>query len=377
MTTRKILVTSGRWQAALACVQSLGRAGHEVYVLDSDESIPLGHSRFCRGVVASPSEYSWDAYRDTLLHVLDEGAFDVLIPISDAAVDVVAAHQEAIRQKTRVAISTREAVRLSRDKAATCRFAETEDILIPETFFPEDAGDLRAVSRAIDYPCVAKLRRGTGSKGVRICRNAAELIEFVRKHDMEGSWPIVQRYVPGDIYDATAVCDRGQIAAIFTFYSPLRYQVGGTPPYAFSFPSTELESITRRVLSQLEWHGAVDLDFIRSPDGRFYLLELNPRLSGCVNLALKLGTDLPRALLDVSVGAGAGPYGRPYPAEVLFRSVLPMELEWLAEDPANRLATSLRMLVNGRSRTNVYWSDWRLIAAQISESMAAIRTRRT
>ena len=120
---RKILITTASWQSALACVQSYGRSGHDVYLFNSHPKVALGASRYCKGVIPAPREEDPEAYRDAMLATLREGAFDLLVPLSDAVLDIVAVCQEDVRKYTNVAISTAESIACARDKAASCRLA--------------------------------------------------------------------------------------------------------------------------------------------------------------------------------------------------------------------------------------------------------------
>jgi predicted ATP-grasp superfamily ATP-dependent carboligase len=368
---RKILVTSGKWQAALACVQSYGRAGHEVYLFDPDPDVPLGRSRYCAGVIRAPKD-SQAEYRNALIRTLENGGFDLMVPISDDVVDVVADYQDDIRKLCRIEVAAPESLALARNKAATCQFAESKGILTPKTYYPATIEETQALSRSIDYPCVAKFPRGTSSLGVRICHSASDLLDFFQSTDSADNWPIVQDYVPGDIYDITAICNRGEVVAYFTFYSPLAVQVGGTPPYAFTYRSPEFLETAFRVLRELRWHGAIDLDFLRGPDGKFYLLEINPRLSGTVNMAQKLGIDLPRAYFDVAFGNTRRNYQVDYDNEILFRNVLTAELKWLKGDPPRRAWLALKYALRYRNRTNIYWRDWPLIWSELKQGLAEL-----
>ncbi len=353
---KKILITTGGWQSALACVQSYGRAGHEVHLFDPDPDVPLGRSRHCRQVVRAPRENETATYRSALLQTLAAGQYDLLVPSSDAVADIVARAQNEIPERTRIAIASAEQVAMAGNKRDTGRFAEAAGILTPETFYPETRDEVVRLSERISYPCVAKRPVGTANDGVLICMSACELLAYFDAPESDGNWPIVQSFVDGDFYDATAVCDRGEVVGLFAFYCPQSYYIGGTPPYAYSVTDPAFLAAARQVLEILAWHGAVDLDFLQDEDGRYRLLEINPRFSGTVNMALKLGLDLPRAYFDVAHGQRTGDYRGRYPDGVLFRTVLNVELNWIAQRPGARLwiafAKSFR-----RFRTNIYWRD--------------------
>lgn len=371
---KKILVTTGSWQSALACVQSYGRAGHDVHLFDPDPDVQLGRSRHCDGVIPSPPEHETTAYRTALLETLESGGFDLLVPASDAVADIVARLQDDLPARTRVASASAEQVALAGSKRDTGRFAEAAGILTPDTFYPDTRDQALRLAERMSYPCVAKRPMGTANDGVLICSSAAELMAFFDAPESDGNWPIVQSFVDGDFYDATAVCDHGEVVGLFAFYCPQSYYIGGTPPYAYSVTDPAFLTTARQVLEALNWHGAVDLDFLQDTDGRYRLLEINPRFSGTVNMALKLGLDLPRAYFDVAFGQRSGDYRIRYPNDMLFRTVFDVELNWIGRRPGARLWIAFTKSLR-RFRTNIYWSDGPLLRDQLRRGLRRLWRR--
>ena len=74
----------------------------------------------------------------------------------------------------------------------------------------------------------------------------------------------------------------------------------------------------------LDWHGAVDFDFLRDATGQYLLLELNPRFSGTINFACKMGVDLPGAYLDLAFDNLKQSYQRDYAEGICFERSFPL-----------------------------------------------------
>jgi len=365
---KRILVTTAQWESALACVQSYGRRGHDVFLLDHDPRQPNARSKYCRGVVRSPPESNGAAYLENLIAVLRDGAYDLLVPISDAVVDTIAGHVEEIRRHVRVELAPAERVLSGQNKAKLAKFAPKHGIRIPESYFPDDLNQARSLADRIGYPCVAKLPMGTGSTGVQVVRSADTLVAFFEQRGAPDNWPFVQEFVGGDLYDVTAVCDRGNLVAHFAFRSPIESQVGGTPPYAFTVNDPALIEATRQVVRALDWHGAVDFDFLRDATGQYLLLELNPRFSGTINFACKMGVDLPGAYFDLAFDNLKQSYQRDYAEGILFRTIVPAEIlywnraRWVAGKEILRRSVQFPM------RTNIYWSDTPLLLRKLRQA---------
>ena len=376
-SSKRILVTTPLWEGAMACVQSLGRLGHQVSVIGSDPRYPLATSKYCRDIVVCAREERTDAYAEDLLRAVREGGYDMLIPISDRTIAIVTDHLDEIRKHTRLELPRPDQIALAGDKVQTMRFAQAHGVVIPPTYYPPDMEALETLSREIDYPCVAKLPVSSASHGVKIVHDAAALQRFFVDQGTEENWPFVQGFIAGDLYDVTAVCNHGRIVAHFAFRSPIDSQVGGTPPFAYTVNDPALLEATAKVLEGIGWHGAVDLDFLRGDDGRYYLLEVNPRFSGTINFAYKMGVDLPKAYFDVAFDCVQDSYQADYPDDVLFRTLVPSELWYVNRQGLKAVKQIVAKSFHRPSTTNVYWDDLPLLRRKVREGLGILRRRAT
>jgi len=370
---KRILVTNAQWEAALGCVQSLGRLGHEVFVFGESIDHPVLSSRYCSGLVPSRGASTPDAFAEDLLRTLADGRYDLLVPISDLEIDAVSGHLEEVRRHTRVAISEPAQIDVAKDKARTTQLAAAAGIATPRSYFPRDMAEVEALSRSVAYPCVAKIPVSTASMGVRVVADPDALLRFFRERGTPENWPFVQDFVTGDLYDVTAVCAEGEVVAYFAFRSPIESQVGGTPPYAYTVNDPGLIETTRKVLRALKWHGAVDLDFLKGEDGQYTLLEVNPRFSGTINFAYKMGVDLPRAYHDLAFDRLQPDYQATYPEGVLFRTLVPSEVEYLNRQGLRAVGQIVAKSFQRPSVSNIYWDDKSLLRRKARQAAGMIR----
>jgi predicted ATP-grasp superfamily ATP-dependent carboligase len=356
-------------------VQSLGRLGHDVYVFGEPIDHPILSSRYCRGLVASRGATTPDAFAKDLLRVLEDGRYDLLIPISDIEIDAVSSRLDDIRRHTKVAISEPAQIDIAKDKSRTTKLAIEAGIATPRSYFPRDIAEVEALSASIPYPCVAKIPVSTASLGVSIIADAESLVQFFRDRGKSDNWPFIQEFITGDLYDVTAVCNEGEVVAYFAFRSPIDSQVGGTPPYAYTVNDPELIKTTQKVLRALKWHGAVDLDLLKSADGQYTLLEVNPRFSGTVNFAYKMGVDLPRAYYDLVYGQLKPDYQTSYPEDVLFRTLVPAEVDYLNRQGLRAIKQIIAKSFRRGSVSNIYWDDKPLLRRKARQAAGMIRNR--
>ena len=74
-------------------------------------------------------------------------------------------------------------------------------------------------------------------------------------------------------------------------------------PGAESVDEPALRASGLALLRALEWDGVAMVEFRRSDrDGRFYLMEINPRFPGSLDLAIASGVDLPWLYMQMAIG---------------------------------------------------------------------------
>ncbi|MFA5964511.1 MAG: ATP-grasp domain-containing protein [Sphingomonas sp.] len=332
-----ILVSTGEWNAALGCVESLGRLGHAVDVLVDTGFVPAAHSRWCRRAIRTPNEYRSPDYEEALLKVLAGRGYDLFIPISERAMDIAIKLREDIARHTAMVLASDQSVGIAQDKVATQRLAARLGVPTPRSLFPQTVDEFAAAARELGLPAVVKLPRSTGSLGVCIARSVDEVVDYVRRVGRPANWPFIQAYEPGDTADVAAVCRHGELVATHAFYCEPQHMIGGTPPFVRSISQPEEVLCYAGLLARaLDWHGPLDFDFTRTADGRYLLLELNARFSGTITFGLAAGLDLPAALVEVAQGRLPPKITSPE-GDQRFRTGLEYEFQWWAQRPLARL----------------------------------------
>jgi carbamoyl-phosphate synthase large subunit len=170
-----------------------------------------------------------------------------------------------------------------------------------------------AAANACGYPerdVILKPVHGRGRRGVRILtrRNLsghpdlaapiaeAELDAYfsVARHDT-----LVMPFYDGDALTIDILADRGELVQ----HVCRRWLAG----WRFPFPGQEIliepryEALARQMARLFGLHGLVDVDAILTPDGEVAPLEINPRPSGSVAVALAAGVPLYDQLFELLI----------------------------------------------------------------------------
>jgi D-aspartate ligase len=172
----------------------------------------------------------------------------------------------------------------------------------PDTRYPSSAAEARAAGDELGYPVLVKPRHPIGfkrrfGKQAFRCETAAELEQAYA--DAEAFEPMVQELVPGgddELYSLGSYLRRdGEPLGLFCGRKLRQTPPGiGTCRVGEAVWVQEVVDAGLRLLQALDFHGISQVEFKRDPrDGRFKLMEVNPRLWQWHGLAAACGVDLP------------------------------------------------------------------------------------
>ena len=311
MSRGRVLLLDGQTTQALACVRSLGRAGFEVLVA-SDARIPLaGWSRFSRQVIRHGGE-TLSGFAELRAQAVALGVTCIL-PLTERSCTLCNMDRRAW-EEAGITVGCGRAEMLERafDKVRTLEFARDCGVTAPETRIPASLADVEEAGRAVGYPCVVKSRFSHAWDGEAFLPAQppryvadAQALEAAASALRQGPyWPLIQAYVPGTGRGVFALCDRGRVLSWFA-HERLRdvrpSGSGSSLRRSIEVPPHLLE-LSRRMLAAMEWHGPAMLEFRDGGEGGPWLMEVNGRFWGSLQLAVESGADFPRWWAEVLAG---------------------------------------------------------------------------
>jgi glutathione synthase/RimK-type ligase-like ATP-grasp enzyme len=293
----RILLSEGSGLTSRQVAGQLGLLGHEVEILSSSKICLTRFTRHVRAVHDVPrfglDPFGWLAAAE---RIAVERRTDLLFPTQEQ-VTVLSARRKYLR----VATIVPPFVSLTRvqDKISAFRTLKAIGAPQPQTFVISSADDLRDVSA---YPVFVKRPVSTASSGVQRATNAQELEAAAREFSLGQSELIAQSRASGPLAMVQAVADRGRLIAHHACLR-LREGVGGGASLKGSIALPGLADLLARIVTALDWHGALSMDLIVTDVGPV-IIDVNPRLVEPAN-ALAAGVDLVAAMLDLAGDAPA------------------------------------------------------------------------
>lgn len=117
-------------------------------------------------------------------------------------------------------------------------------------------------------------------------------------------FPIIQEYIAGDGYGFFGLMMNGELKSYFMHRRLHEVPpTGGPSAMAESCKDNELFSLGKRLLEKSGWNGVAMAEFKKSSsDGKFYLIEVNPKFWGSLDLAINAGVDFPLYLFRELIG---------------------------------------------------------------------------
>jgi predicted ATP-grasp superfamily ATP-dependent carboligase len=331
-----ILVLDANQRSALAAIRSLGRRGMRVIAGDHVAPTLGAASRFASGSIqyASPAR-SAARFLEEIGAAVRRFDIETIMPATDLTTMLLLSQPESIRP-ARVAAAPAESYESLTDKRALIELAAGLDVLTPETIVARTASAIREAAGQFGYPLVLKPARSRYIKGDQVLSTAVQIIDNAtllapaldRLPYLEDVPCLVQRFVPG------------HGAGIFALWGPTgplawfaHKRIREKPPWGGVSVLCEsvrvhpaMQAMAARLLGASGWLGVAMIEFRITPEGVPYLMEVNGRLWGSLQLAIDCGVDFPWLLIQLMNEQPSSPP----PAYALGR-----RLRWLLGDLDN------------------------------------------
>lgn len=311
----RVLVLDGETRSALAVVRSLGRAGYEIGVVSTRRSALAAHSKHCSVYFPAP-----DGRRDRTLFtafVMDLARGwrpDYLIPLSDLTLELISAHRAELESFTCVPLPSPETIAAVNDKQRLLQLAAELGLNVPDSllvppFAERSQEDVRAIQH-FRYPAVLKPRSTESPVGESYVKtpvhypvNPDEALSLVSVSTLGSESRIaflLQSRISGDGVGVFALLRGGEPLALFCHRRILEKPPSGGPSVlSESIPEDDAPvDDALKLLRQLRWDGVAMVEFKRDRNGTAYLMEINPRFWGSLQLAIDSGRDFPKLLID-------------------------------------------------------------------------------
>jgi predicted ATP-grasp superfamily ATP-dependent carboligase len=239
-----------------------------------------------------------------------------MFPMTDATTELVLKHRRDF-PGTEIPFPGLSAYEAVTDKSRLFKTARNAGVPVPRTLYFDNADSVDWVNNEMDFPAVIKPFRsrifkngGIEITSVKYARSREELGRTIEKYSWLRNHPfMLQQYIEGHGQGVFILCDRGKLIAGFA-HKRLREK---PPSGGVSVLSKSVEvqqpmlDMAMKLLAPLQWHGVAMVEFKVSADGTPYLMEINGRFWGSLQLAIDAGVDFPFLLYRIACGQDVEP----------------------------------------------------------------------
>jgi predicted ATP-grasp superfamily ATP-dependent carboligase len=302
---RRVLITDGEARAALAACRALRSAGYEVDAIASDGPAPVHWSRYCsRRLWAPDPRDDRAAFADSLSEFLARGRYDLLLPGSDAALLAISENRNRLSRLVTIGLPKQEAVLRCLSKIATFERSEATQLAAPRTKVCRTVDEAREAVTELGFPLLVKPWMSARPWGIGLRQRSSRRVngetELGATIEDFGMPLLVQRCLPGPVHSiGGVVTDQGLLAAAHSRYVRTWPPDSGNVSCSVSLPlPAQLREATATLLDRLGWRGIFELELMEKSDGNLGVIDLNPRVYGSLELAVRAGASLPAIWCD-------------------------------------------------------------------------------
>jgi predicted ATP-grasp superfamily ATP-dependent carboligase len=308
----KVLVLDANQRSALATTRCLGKRGIHVVVADETARTLAGSSKYCREAMVYPSPVTDPTgFIATLRREVKRRQITLLLPMTDVTTPLILECRDQFPEGT-LPYVPHETYEQATDKWQLYQLAKRQDVPTPMTHYIRRAEDLETIAQNLRFPAVLKPYRsrirvsdGCVSASVKYATSLDAIGRLMDQHPVFREHPfLIQEQVMGEGAGLFALYDQGR-PVVFFAHRRLREKPpsGGVSVLSESVAvSPLLQGMAQRLLDALQWHGVAMVEFKVAPDGTPYLIEINARFWGSLQLAVEAGVDFPWLLYQMGTG---------------------------------------------------------------------------
>jgi predicted ATP-grasp superfamily ATP-dependent carboligase len=296
-----VLLTYGWVRSSYSALRNLKKHDLQVVVSDSSRIGMSQFSRFPSGFKKYTSHYEDEnKFISDILDICSFKEIKLILP-SHNETEIIARHRHKFSDDLVAMIPDASHCRMFNNKSDAYDYVSNIGVPVPSRIKYADPNLVSQLLKSKGVKkTVIKLLTGNSGKGVFYGENAEHTQSVVRKliekyKLVPSRYPQVEEYVEGEGYGCSVLYSSGKFIAHFT-HRRLRDKIetGGTSTLREAAVHEGIEAATKTIFDSLGWNGLAMCEFKVCPEtGRFWFIEVNPRMWGSISLAIEAGVEFP------------------------------------------------------------------------------------
>jgi len=188
----------------------------------------------------------------------------------------------------------------AREHTRLNKIAKKLDLRRPKEFVTS-IDDVNNHVEKIGYPYLLRPLKSGGGSGIRLIRNPLNLQTFIERQSVQEQKFRIQEYVPGfdtsasilsSESDARSLSVQGQLIGMPTAGKNCGFGYCGNyyPPFIPKVLTDRIAETSEEICKELNLLGSNGVDFIIDASGEIWLMEVNPRIQGTLEMLEHAGS---------------------------------------------------------------------------------------
>lgn len=255
-----------------------------------DKVVTTDYSQYAPALYLSDKRYNVPLITDinyvsVIKQICIKEKIDAILPLNELELKLMADNRDVFKEiNSIVIVSAVTTIQLCNDKYELFKFLRSNDILCVDTYdCKEDINE----NADFKFPVIVKERCGAGSIGMLKIKTPTLLQAYIEEY---GNDLIIQPYIDATEYGVDAYIDvvSGELISIF-IKEKIRMKAGETEK-SRSVKDEVILEIVKRLIKKIPFKGPIDIDILKA-DGKYYVLEINPRFGGGYPHAYECGAN--------------------------------------------------------------------------------------
>lgn len=300
------MVADAWTRKGLSCVRSLGEKGHEVHVAAQKFLSPALYSKYtAERIILSNPEKDFEIYKEILHKVIEENRIEVFLPMEEHDIKAVYELRKQYPKNEvyqKVVLPEQTDYLTAADKNATAQLAKKIGVQVPSSTLVKIENELEQF-KSERFPLIIKPLNSSGSRGMKKVTSYAELHSHYKKASKKFSGFLVQQCIVGYGAGVGLLAKDGELLMSYEYKRLREFPVSGGPSTlreTIDFP--ELKSAAKKLIEALNWSGLAMVEFKVDENNCPWLLEINPRTWGSIELASVASLNFADAYAKLSIG---------------------------------------------------------------------------
>ncbi len=288
-----------------------------VYTADNLRNALAGASRYSRQYIRYPDpKTDTQAFVSTIGNIVQQYGISIIMPMTELTSGLILESQ-LLPDSVMIPFADTATVNRLANKCELMKLAGRLNIPHPNSQFIQPGHNIADILDSAEYPTVLKPAKSWNSDGaswsratVRIAADRQTASTLLQEDAVFSQQPyMLQQYIPGQGAGIFALYNHGTPVAFFA-----HRRIREKPPQGgVSVLSESIETdqqmlrYTRKLLDSVNWHGVAMVEFKIAEDKTPYLMEVNTRFWGSLQLAIDAGVDFPWLLYQTATGQTVEP----------------------------------------------------------------------